>query len=93
MFAVTLDPEAGIERDTFIDAMREQNIGTSVHYIPTHLFTAYRDLPRRELPNTEVLGARLVSLPLYPTMTDRDVDDVVDAVHAVYSRELKPVPS
>jgi len=93
MFAVTLDPEIGVERDGFIDAMRDRNIGTSVHYIPTHLFTAYRDLPRCELPNTEVLGARIVSLPLYPTMTDRDVDDVVAAVHAIYSERLKPVPS
>lgn len=93
MFAVTLDPQGGVERDAFIDAMRKQNVGTSVHYIPTHSFTAYRDLPRRELPNTEVLGARIVSLPLYPTMTDRDVDDVVGAVHAVYNERLKPVPS
>lgn len=93
MFAITLDPSAGVERDAFIDEMRDRNIGTSVHYIPTHLFTAYRDLPRRELPNTEMLGARIVSLPLYPTMTDRDVDDVVAAVHAVYSERLKPVPS
>lgn len=93
MFAVALDPNEGAERDAFIDAMRDRNIGTSVHYIPTHLFTAYRDLPRRELPNTEALGARIVSLPLYPTMTDRDVDDVVCAVHAVFSERLKPVPS
>jgi dTDP-4-amino-4,6-dideoxygalactose transaminase len=93
MFAITIAPNAGIERDAFIDAMRDRNIGTSVHYIPTHLFTAYRGLPRCELPNTEVLGARIVSLPLYPTMTDRDVDDVVDAVRAVYGKGLKPVPS
>ncbi len=93
MFAVTLDPETGIDRDAFIGAMRERNIGTSVHYIPTHQFTAYRDLPRRELPNTEMLGARIVSLPLYPTMTEGDVDDVVGAVHAVCNQRLKPVPS
>jgi len=93
MFAITIDPRSGVARDAFIDGMRDHNIGTSVHYIPTHLFSAYRDLPRRELPNTEVLGERIVSLPLYPTMTDRDVDDVVAAVHAVYSKGLKPVPS
>lgn len=93
MFAVTIDPSAGVDRDAFIEAMRRHNIGTSVHYIPTHLFTAYRDLPRRELPNTEMLGARIVSLPLYPTMSDGDVNDVVAAVRAVFSERLKPVPS
>lgn len=93
MFAIALDPNVGAERDAFIDAMRDRNIGTSVHYIPTHCFTAYRDLPRCELPNTEVLGSRIVSLPLYPTMTDRDVDDVVDAVRSIFSEALKPVPS
>jgi dTDP-4-amino-4,6-dideoxygalactose transaminase len=93
MFVVAIDPASPVQRDAFIDGLRARNVGTSVHYIPTHLFTAYRDLPRRELPNTEGLGARIVSLPLYPTMTDADVDDVVDAVVAVFSEGLTPVPS
>jgi dTDP-4-amino-4,6-dideoxygalactose transaminase len=93
MFVITVDPSAGVERDAFIGALRERNVGTSVHYIPTHQFTAYRDLPRCELPNTEALGERIVSLPLYPTMSDRDVEDVVEAVRAVCAEGLKPVPS
>jgi len=93
MFAVTIDPQSGVERDAFVEAMRERNVGTSVHYIPTHRFTAYKNLAQCELPNTEMLGARIVSLPLYPTMTYSDVDDVVEAVRSVYREGLKPVPS
>ena len=92
MFVVTIEPSAGLNRDRFIEALRERNIGTSVHYVPTHQFTAYRSLGSASLPNTEALGSRIVSLPLYPTMSETDVSDVIEAVRSVCC-ELKPVPS
>ncbi len=92
MFVVTIEPRAALNRDRFIEALRERNIGTSVHYIPTHQFTAYRSLGSASLPNTEALGSRIVSLPLYPTMSETDVSDVIEAVRSVCC-ELKPVPS
>jgi dTDP-4-amino-4,6-dideoxygalactose transaminase len=80
MFVIRIDEHrAGTTRDAFIEAMKERNIGTSVHYIPTHHFSAYRGFAS-ELPATERLAREIVSLPLYPTMSDRDVDDVVAAV-------------
>jgi dTDP-4-amino-4,6-dideoxygalactose transaminase len=89
MFVVMIDEEfAGIGRDAFIEAMTAARIGTAVHYVPTHLFTAYRDLARDPLPQTEHVWEQLVSLPLYPAMTDRDVDDVVDAVTGIVARPL-----
>ena len=86
MYVVLIDPaRARIHRDAFIDAMTRQNIGTSVHYIPTHLFAAYRSLHRSPLPNTDFVWERLVSLPLYPGMSDDDVDDVLDAIERTVS--------
>jgi len=80
MFVVRVDPEdAGINRDALIDEFRSGNIGTSVHYIPTHLFTAYKDIPSN-VPVTDRIWERILSLPLYPGMTDRDIDDVVDVL-------------
>jgi len=84
MFPIVVDETAAsVDRDTFIERMRERGIGTSVHYIPTHTFSGYVGLQRAPLPNTELLGARLLSLPLYPTMSDGEVERVVTAVREI----------
>jgi dTDP-4-amino-4,6-dideoxygalactose transaminase len=84
MFAVTVDEErARVDRDTFIEELRGLGIGTSVHYIPTHSFTGYASLQRDALPVTDLLGSRLLSLPLYPTMLAGEVERVVTAVREV----------
>jgi dTDP-4-amino-4,6-dideoxygalactose transaminase len=94
MFVLSIDPSAaGVDRNGFIEGLRERNVGTSVHYIPTHHFSAYRDLSRRPLPNTETAASRIVSLPLYPTMSEADVADVIDAVRAVCRPAARRVPS
>ena len=68
-------------REALIQSMREARIGTSVHYIPSHLFSAYAG-PAYDLPHTEREWKKLVSMPLFPRMTDADVEDVIDAVAA-----------
>lgn len=84
MFPMLVDErETGITRDEFVRQLRGLNIGTSVHYVPTHTFSAYQRLPRAPLPATERIATQLVSLPLYPDMSRRDVADVVDAVRTV----------
>jgi dTDP-4-amino-4,6-dideoxygalactose transaminase len=81
MFVVTIDEAGcGIGRDALIDELRDRNVGTSVHYIPTHLFRGYRHLDTGSCEETERVWQTLISLPLYPSMNDRDVDDVVDAI-------------
>ena len=86
MYVVTVDEAAaGIGRDRLIEALKAANIGTSVHYIPSHLFTAYRDERNAALPVTDAVWPRLLSLPLYPGMTERDVADVLDALAAAVS--------
>ncbi|HTU70962.1 MAG TPA: DegT/DnrJ/EryC1/StrS aminotransferase family protein [Candidatus Baltobacteraceae bacterium] len=91
MFVVIVDEvKAGITRDDLIEALREQNIGTSVHYIPTHLFKAYRFLRTRTVPQTERVWKRLLSLPLYPSMSDADAQDVVAAIKGAILQQTQP---
>ncbi|RKZ15848.1 UDP-4-amino-4,6-dideoxy-N-acetyl-beta-L-altrosamine transaminase, partial [bacterium] len=75
-----------VSRDAFIEGMGQRNIGTSVHFIPIHTFSYYRDkygYRPGDLPVTLHESERLVSIPLHPGLTDADVRDVIDAVVAV----------
>jgi dTDP-4-amino-4,6-dideoxygalactose transaminase len=72
-----------IDRDKFIELMGEANIGTSVHFIPVHLMSYYREnygYKEGDLPVAENYFDTIVSLPLYPKMTNEDVQDVINAV-------------
>ncbi|HWO40503.1 MAG TPA: DegT/DnrJ/EryC1/StrS aminotransferase family protein, partial [Candidatus Eisenbacteria bacterium] len=84
LYAVRLNLERlGLDRARFIDELRARNIGTSVHFIPVHLHPFYkRKYPSAaaRLARAEALYDRIVSLPLYPQMTEADVEDVVAAV-------------
>jgi dTDP-4-amino-4,6-dideoxygalactose transaminase len=82
MFAVMIDERiAGITRDDLIERLRLMNIGTSVHYIPTHHFSGYRNLVSEPLPNTDRVAGQVFSLPLYPSMSDEDVHDVTTSLN------------
>lgn len=75
-----------IGRDDIIRELAAWNIGTSVHFIPVHLHPFYRDTygyRRDEFPNAIEIYDEVVSLPLYPAMTDEDVASVADAVRAI----------
>jgi dTDP-4-amino-4,6-dideoxygalactose transaminase len=78
-----------IDRAQFIEELRLRNIGTSVHFIPLHLQPYYRDrygYARDDFPVAVAEFERLISLPIYPRMTDGDVDDVVAAIRSVIAR-------
>jgi dTDP-4-amino-4,6-dideoxygalactose transaminase len=78
--------ELSIDRDRFIDELTERNIGTSVHFIPLHTFTWYRETfgyQPSDFPVALAEFERLVSLPLHPGLTDEDVGDVIEAVTEV----------
>lgn len=67
-------------------ALRAENIGVNVHYIPVHLHPYYRDrfgYKGGEYPVAEAAYERLISLPMFHSMTDRDVEDVINAVAKV----------
>ena len=81
----------GTPRGAFIEAMRAEGIGVGVHYPAMHLFTLYRARGHHEgqVPHAEDIGARTVTLPLFPAMADSDVDRVCDAVERVMPRLAK----
>jgi dTDP-4-amino-4,6-dideoxygalactose transaminase len=87
IFAVSVDETiAGISRDRLLEELRSMNIGTSVHFIPTHMFSAYRATKRTDLTNTERVYRGIFSLPLYPGMTREDVEDVLAALEETIQR-------
>lgn len=79
---------ADLSRAGFQAALKERGIQTSIHYPPVHLFTYYRRLlgdTRGSLPKTEFVGEREVTLPLYPGMTDDEVEYVCTAIEEAAS--------
>ena len=75
-----------IDRARFIEEVKQRNIGTSVHFIPVHLHPYYRDkygFKPNDYPVAYREYQRIVSLPLYPRMTDADTADVIGAVQDV----------
>ncbi|MDU9022805.1 UDP-4-amino-4-deoxy-L-arabinose aminotransferase [Pseudomonas corrugata] len=90
LFVLRIDAErCGLDREAFMKALQEQNIGTGIHFIGTHLHTYYRQrFPDVHLPNTEWNSARLCSIPLFPDMTGDDVSRVVDTIENVLDAHL-----
>lgn len=75
-----------VDRARVFAALRAENIGVNVHYIPIPWMTQYAHLgyTRGHWPVAEREYERVLSLPLYPAMTDRDVADVVAAIDKVW---------
>lgn len=73
------------ERKHVVTELRERGIGVQVHYVPTYRFRAYRSLGLQpsDFPNTEAVYAGLLSLPLYPAMSDADQKTVVTTLEDV----------
>lgn len=74
------------DRARLIEELRAENIGTSVHFIPIHFHPYFKEAlgyPPGAFPVAEDAYRRAVTLPLFPRMTDRDVEDVVAAIQKV----------
>ena len=69
-------------RREFFDAMSAENIQCQVHYIPVYYFPYYQDLGYKKglCPVAEKIYQGIMSIPLYPSLTDEDVDDVIKAI-------------
>lgn len=86
------ESELTISRDQFIEEMTARNIGTSVHFIPIHRHSFYRDrygLQVSDFPVAEAAFQQVVSLPLSPSMTEQDVADVIEAVLDIRARWVR----
>jgi perosamine synthetase len=90
LYVIQLDLDRlAIDRSEFIRLLRAENIGTSVHFIPIHLHPYYRErfgYTPAEFPNALRAYQRAISLPLYPRMSESDVEDVVRAVRSIVER-------
>ena len=86
LYVVRIDPErAGGTRDEYQRALAEENIGTSIHFLPVHQLTWYRErYPDVSLPVAERAGAEVLSLPLSPAHSDDDVEDAIAALRRVH---------
>lgn len=81
-----------IDRAQFIEELKAMNIGTSVHFIPVHRHPFYRETfgyQPGDFPVADWLYERIVSLPLFPKMTNEDAEDVIQSVKAVVCRYRK----
>jgi dTDP-4-amino-4,6-dideoxygalactose transaminase len=75
-----------IDRNSFLEKLKAANIGFSVHYIPLHMHPYYRerfDFQPESFPQAARNYRRVITLPLYPAMSDQDVQDVIEAVQTI----------
>ncbi len=80
------------DRDVVMNAIQAENIGIGIHFRALHLQKCYRRLcghRRGDFPNAEYASDRVISLPLYPAMSEGDVQDVIAAVGKVIERYRK----
>jgi dTDP-4-amino-4,6-dideoxygalactose transaminase len=89
LYIVRIDAEAaGATRDEYQRALAEENIATSIHFLPVHKLTYYRErfAGQPPLPVAERAGDQVLSLPLSPAHSDDDIADVVAALRRVHER-------
>ena len=81
LYTVLLD---NIDRDAFFRKMRERDIGVNVHYIPIYRFSYYQEnfgFNPRDFPVTEEVFSKIITLPLYPKMGDKDIKYICDKIN------------
>lgn len=90
LFTPLLNTEiAQMDRDEFMQKMKEKNIGTGLHYRAAHLYPYYREqfgFKSGDFPNAEDIGNRIVSLPLFPSMTDAEQDRALDVMYSIFNK-------
>ena len=93
IFPILVDTDTlKIDRDTFMQQMKERNIGTAIHYNAIHLFSGYAKAlgkKRGDFPEAEYVSDRILSIPLFPAMTDDDVAYCIDAIKEICQHNVK----
>lgn len=90
LFMVRVDKNVcGIDRDAFMEKLKQKDIGTGLHFRAAHTQKYYRErYPALSLPQSEWNSATLCSLPLFPDMSNEDVIRVVDAINEILSEHI-----
>jgi dTDP-4-amino-4,6-dideoxygalactose transaminase len=92
LYIVRIDrAAAGASRDDYQRAMLEENVQTSIHFLPVHRLTYYRErMPEQPpLPVAEHAGEEILSLPLSPAHSDADIGDAIAALRRVHARFIE----
>jgi len=87
LYVIKLNLEAlKIDRTNFIEELKTRGIGTSVHFIPLHKHPFYKKTfgyNSKDFPNSEWIYERIISLPIYPGMSDEEVEYVIEGLNDV----------
>lgn len=85
LYALRIDfDQAGITRKDVIEKLKENGVGSQVHYIPVHTQPYYESLyGKQDLPGAQTYYDHTLSIPLYPTMTDDDAHKVVESFKSI----------
>ena len=90
LYIVRVHDEFGVHRDSVVDALAGKGIGTSVHFIPVHHQPYFRQLLGSyecdNLPNADAIFPQLLSLPLHPGLSNREIEQVCQALGALANR-------
>jgi perosamine synthetase len=93
LYVIQIDVERlSIDRQQFVELLKDKGIGTSVHFIPLHLHPFYRDsfgYRPEDFPEASAAFQRIVSLPIYPKMTEKDVQRVTNAIRCVVEQHRR----
>lgn len=93
IFPILVDTDAlKVDRDTFIQLMKERNIGTAIHYTAIHLFSGFSKalgVAKGIYPEAEYVSDRILSIPLFPAMTDDDVAYCIEAIKEICRQNIK----
>lgn len=94
LYVVKLDlKRLAIDRNSFINALSDENVGAGLHFPAIHHMAYYREkygYTADDLPNATLAGHSILSLPLYPGMSEDDVQQVAEAVGKLIARHLHP---
>ncbi len=91
IYAPLINQEAtGISRDDFMQRMKDKDIGTGLHYQAAHLYSYYQQqfgFKRGQFPNTEIISDNIISLPLFPDMSENEQDRVIETMHKIFNHD------
>jgi len=74
------------KRDELMVYLKEKGIGSGIHYIPVHHFTYYKNFMRNPLPITDKVYEQILTLPLYPDMTDEETNLVIKEMRSFFGK-------
>ena len=84
---VTAPKSVSVYRKEIFEALRAENIGVNVHYMPLHLQPFYQNksgYKKGDYPKAEKYYERAITLPVFPKMSDEDTKDVIEGVYKVF---------